>query len=284
MPREHTYSKMPLQLGENRDENILIEVLGNWIPECDLIYYGLLNSSYSEKFYKLKNSCRYNPRDIYLDTCYFSGDDLIRYLASETDELHMLPEEILTDATKTALNSYTYVPCNESMLRHSIIELAYYDFVKSITLLYPWEIRKIDYDFIRSIVPFSILPKFKIVSGDLLGFIESKSNTDIRYTTIIMNSLSDVNTLIDECDKYHTEASFFLLRNHSGNVSCEIVDDPNSKNNKKIIFDEIGTKEIFMKLMDIDRMIPKTQMRFARYEPHLFNKLKLETDNKSSIQ
>ena len=39
-PREHLYNKAPLTSDTNRDETILIDVIGNWIPECDIIYYG----------------------------------------------------------------------------------------------------------------------------------------------------------------------------------------------------------------------------------------------------
>ena len=54
--KKDLYNNIPLSLNENRDENILIDILGNWIPECDLIYYGLLSSKYSEELYKLKNN------------------------------------------------------------------------------------------------------------------------------------------------------------------------------------------------------------------------------------
>ena len=268
---EDMYSKIPLSNNGNRDEHILIDILGNWIPECDIIFYGLLNSHYSEELYKLKHRAMFNPHDVYLDTCYFSGDDLIRYLASPDDTLAELSDEYLTKATTTALDKYMYVPCNETMVRHSIIELAYFDFVKSITLLYPWDIREIDYQYLKAIIPPTVLGKFKIVSGDMLGFIKSKYNTNIAYTTIITNSLSDVNELIDNCEEYKTNASFFLLRNNSDNVKSEItmVDGE-----KEIQFIEIGTQEIMDKLMDHERMLPKTQMRFARYEPLLFSDAK----------
>ncbi len=272
---EYMYSKTPLSVGDNRDENIIVDVLGNWIPECELLYYGLLNSRYSDILYKLKNSTIINPRDVYLDTCYFSGDDLIRYLASTGDSLNTeLSEEFLEDATNTAFNKYMYVPCSETMLRHSLIELAYYDFVKSITLVYPWDIRDIDYQYLKSIIPHSRLHKFIIVSGNIVDFIERKKDQDILYTTIISNSLEDVNRLIDNSDDYRTKTSFFLLRNHSENLKFEIKEDPLNSANKKIDFIEIGTEEIYDKLMDSERLIPKTQMRFARYEPLLFSDAK----------
>ena len=270
-PHEYMYNKTPLSVGDNRDENILIEALGTWIPECDLIYYGLLNSEYSDKLYKLKNTAIFNPHDIYLDTCFFSGDDLIRYLASPDDSLSELSEDFLNDATKTALDKYFYVPCNETMLRHSIIELSYYNFVKSITILYPWELREIDYQYVRNIIPTSIRSKYRLVSGDILGFLKSKNNSNIKYPTIVLNSIDDLNEMIDNNKEYKTGSSAFLLRNSSDNVSFKIEDDPENKDKKKISFDEIGTKEIFDKLMDPDKLIPKSEMRFARFEPILFS-------------
>lgn len=265
--RDHTYSKVPLSVGDNRDEHFLIDVLGTWIPECDLIYYGLLNSKYSNELYKLKNAKIIKPHDIYLDTFYFSGDDLIRYLASPDDSLVDLSEEYLNEVTNAALDNYLYVPCNETMIRHSIIELAYFDFAKSITLLYPWDIREIDYQYLKSILPEAILRKINLASGDICSYLKNNSNSSTKYTTIILNSIDALNELIDNCDEYNTSSSFFLLRNHSENVSSKIVEIDGEK---QIEFTEEGNDEILLKLIDIERMIPKTQMRFARFEPHLF--------------
>ena len=200
--RDHMYNKIPLSTGENRDKHILIDVLGSWIPECDLIYYGLLNSPYSNDFYKLNDIKIIKPHDIYLDTFYFSGDDLIRFLFSPDDNLADLSDEYLTKVTKSALDNYLYVPCNETMIRHSIIELAYFDFAKSITLLYPWNIRDIDIKYLNSIIPRSVASKFTLASGNMCDFI--KSNSQNKYTTIILNSIETLNELIDNCDTYNT--------------------------------------------------------------------------------
>ena len=277
--REDVYNKIPLSLNANRQENLLIDILGNWIPECDVIYYGLLNSDYSEKLYKLKNTSMFDPYKIYMESCYFSGSDLIRYLASPNDDLIDLSSEYLEDAYNTAISKYSYVPCNETMLRHSIIELSYFNFIDSITLVFPWDIREIDYQYLKAIIPDSVIDKFKIVTGDILGFLETKSNVNYKYTTIISNSLSDINKMIDECDKYRTDESFFLLRNHSENVMHEIIPDQENPENKIINFKEIGTLETVNKLMDIERGIPKTKMRFARYEPELFEVAKPSSDS-----
>jgi len=277
--RKDLYNQPPLFSADNRDENILIDILGNWIPECDIIYYGLLNSHYSEELYKLKTTSMFNIHDIYLDTSYFTGDDLIRYLASTDDTLAELSDEYIRNAIVTAIDKYYYVPCNETMLRHAIIELAYSNFVKSITLLYPWDIREIDYQYLKHIIPLSVLEKFKIVSGTMLGFLESKANSGTKYTTIISNSTEDINTMIDECDKYHTNESFFLLRNHSGNVKHEILEDPETPGKKIINFEELENVNIIGKLMDMELGIPKTKMRFARYEPNLFEDTQPDPEN-----
>ena len=277
---DHMYSKIPLSSGDNRDEHILIDVLGSWIPECDLIYYGLLNSPYIDELFKLKNAKIIKPHDVYLDTFYFSGDDLIRFLASPDDTLAELSPEYLNKATNTALENYFYVPCNETMIRHSIIELAYFDFVKSITLLYPWDVREIDYKYLRSIIPYSVLQKFTVASGDMCGFIKSNASLQTKYTTIILNSIETLNELIDNCSTYNTSSSFFLLRNHSGNVSSKIVDNDGER---KIEFNEEGNNEILYKLIDPERMIPKTQMRFGRFEPYLFNDTKPDSNDLTSL-
>ena len=271
-PHTESYNKPPLSVGDNRDENIIIDVLGNWIPECDLIYYGLLNSPHSNEFPKLRDTKIFKPRDIYLDHCFFSGDDLIRYLSTTDNSLAELDDRYLTVATTTALNHYTYVPCNETMFRHSIIELAYFDFVKSITLVYPWDLRKIDLHYLNSIIPYSVLSKFNIVSGNMLDYIKEKTNT--KFTTIVCNTIQDVITLIDNPIIYRTNSSFFLLRNSSQTVSYNIENDPNNPSNTKIDFTELGNKEILSRIMDLEHGIPNSQMRFARYEPYLFDDAK----------
>ena len=274
LPHIDSFNRPPLSLSDNRDENIIIDVLGNWIPECDLIYYGLLNSPHSNEFPKLRDTKIFNPHDIYLEHCYFSGDDLIRYLSTPDNSLADLDDNYLTVATTEAFNHYSYVPCNETMIRHSIIELAYFDFVKSITLVYPWELRKIDFEYLSFIIPRTVFSKFNIVSGNMLDNIRSKTN--IKYTTIISNSISDIITMIDNPNDYRTLSSFFLLRNSSNTVSYNIIDDGDKQ---KIDFVELGNNEILSRIMDLEHGIPKTQMRFARYEPYLFEDTRPNNDN-----
>ena len=279
---DYLYNKSPLSGDTNRDENILIDVIGNWIPECDIIYYGLLGSKYSDILYKLKTRTMFNPHDIYLETCYFGTYDLIKYLASD-NELPISDEEtsqdFINDAATTAFSRYSYVPCNETMFRHSIIELAYFDFVKSITLLYPWDIRPIDYEYLQSIIPKTVWDKFNIASGSMLNLIKDNASKGFSYSTIVLNSLSDINFLIDNCEEYKTDSTFFLLRNYSENVKYEIIDDSENENNRKISFSEIGSYEILNKLMDMEQGIPKTKMRFARYEPLLFDDAKPKAED-----
>lgn len=267
------YSKLPLTSGENRDEHFLVEVLGSWIPECELMYYGLLGSKYSNDLYKLRNMTRTTPRDAYLETCFFSGDDLIKYLASEDNSFDIdLPEEFLQNATMEALDKYFYVPCSETMIRHSIIELTYFDFCKSVTLIFPWDIRPIDYAFLNSVIPESRMSKFKLASGDTLDFLKSNKNSETKYTTLITNDLDTVNTLIDENETYGTESTLFLLRNSSKNTEAKIF--TNDEGKQDIEFNELGNEIIIPKLMDVTKGIPKNQMRFGRFDPHLFDDLK----------
>ena len=38
---------------DDRDENFLIDVLGIWVPECELVFYGLLSDlKYRDELYK----------------------------------------------------------------------------------------------------------------------------------------------------------------------------------------------------------------------------------------
>ena len=120
--RTNIYNKLPLDSNGDREEDFLIEVLGNWIPESDIIFWGLLNSEFSENFYKLRSHTSFDQRSVYLNTCYFRADDLVRYLSSVDDTLDRdLTDEEVKMYVQVALNNYTFVPSNETMMRHSII-------------------------------------------------------------------------------------------------------------------------------------------------------------------
>ena len=263
------YVKQPLISGDNRDENLLVEVLGNWIPECDIVFYGLLQSDYERFFHKLRTRTKFDPMDTYREMCYFTSKDLLKYLYSIDDNY----EDIIIDAnlTKEALDfayrNFFYAPCNETMIRHAIIELAYSNFIKSVTLVYPWEPRDVDIAYLHNIIPEAVIHKFNVADGTLLDVIETTNKESNlingKYTTIILNSIDDVNELIDNAEKYKTDTAFFLLRNHSENVKLTRIEDRQE-------FVEVGNEIIIPKLMDIHTGIPKSQMRFARYEPILF--------------
>ena len=61
--RDSVYNQSPFVAIGNRDEYFIIDIIGNWIPENDIIYYGLLNSQYSEIFYKLcQKYIKFNKR------------------------------------------------------------------------------------------------------------------------------------------------------------------------------------------------------------------------------
>ena len=259
--------KQPLSTEDNRDENYLIEVVGNWIPECDIVYYGLLNSEYSNILYKLRTKSKFEVAEIYREICYFTGRDLIRYLASTNDDYEDLDDEFINKALQTAYSNYMYVPCNESMLRHAIIETAYLKFVKSITLVYPWEPRPIDIQYIRRIIPPKIITKFNFANGSITEIVNlSKKDSHIngKFTTIILNSMEELIYLIDNANSCKTDEAFFLLRNHSENTDLVKNDDG------KFEFVERNNMSILNKLLDFNTGVPKSQMRFARYEPTLF--------------
>ena len=209
-------------MNDERDESFLIDVLGTWIPECEIIFYGLLNSPYAEEFYKLRENSMFNPRDVYLDHCYFTAKDLVRYLSSVDDTLDDLPEEEINRAVQTALHNYTYVPSSETMIRHSIMEVMYHKFVKSVTLVYPWTPRPIDIMFLKRITPKTIFPKLNVASGSIPAVIHE---TKQRYTTIISNEIDQISFLVDHMKDYNVDSTLFLLRNHSENMKIQYNQD-----------------------------------------------------------
>lgn len=267
------YSKMPIFAKgasvDNRDEHAIVDVLGSWIPECEVIVFGLINSDRGNELYKLRNMKRIDKHDLYLDTAYFEGRDLIKYLASKDDELKDLDDEYIDSLIKTAYDSYLYgPPPSETMIRHALIELLYTEFFKSITLVFPWEVRDADVWHLYHIVPQSVVDKIEVTSGRLLDIVGENHGMDksqFFYSTILTNSIHDTVDMILDPKKYNTSESFFLLRNHSGNT-IPIADD-----NGNTHFQELGNEHILPLLIDVEKGgLPKSKMRFARYEPHLF--------------
>ena len=262
------YSYIPLEVADNRDEYFLIDAIGAWIPECEIVFYGLMMSEYSNIFPKLKTMDKINPTDFYLDYSYLNAEDLIRYLASDNEEFANLSQDEITNALITAINNYLYVPCSETLLRHTILEAAYAPFVKSITISYPWELRDIDYQYVLRIIPESLQDKIYLRTGSQLDLIRSHANSnEPQYTTIITNSIEDVKYMIENAESLKTSESFFLLRNHSGNTSMKQILD-------KIVFEEEGTRDILKMIIDPNTGFPNCKMRFSRYEPLLFNGVK----------
>ena len=246
---------------EDRDEHFLIDVLGTWVPECELVFWGLLNSPLWEEFYKLRENHRFNQKDVYLDHSYFTARDLIRYLSSIDDEYDDLPEEEIANAMSVAQAHYMYNPCTETMIRHSIMEIMYQKFVKSVTLVYPWEPRPIDIAYINHITPKTIRPKLIISGGDIRNTI---SHTTTRYTTIIMNSIEDLEYLVDHPKENRCDSTMFLLRNSSENMDLVRDESGNAQ------FIESKMETLLDKLVDVKSGIPKTKMRFGRFEPIRF--------------
>lgn len=262
--KDYIVNKPPLENGENRDEYFLIDVLGNWIPENEIIFYGLLNTEYSDAFIKLRDVTSIDPHELYRDTCYFNGRDMVRYLASPDKESidDSLTDEEVDVFVNLAYQNYKYTPCSELMIKHAVLAAGLNDFVKHITLVFPWEIRDIDAVFLARTIPNSIMSKIELVSGTIMQAIEHRGVR--KYTSIISNSFDDINYMIDHHKECGTDETFFLLRNHSGNT--KIIFDENGNPE----FDEVNTRIIIEKIIDPATGYPICPIRFARYEPTLY--------------
>ena len=261
---EYFYNKAPLGNGENRDEYFLIDILGNWIPENEIIFYGLMNTSYSDYFYKLRTANGFTPDELYRDTAYFTGRDMIRYLSSPSKDSidTSLTDDECDVFVNLAYEHYTYTPCSELMLKHAIIGAGLNDFVKRITLIYPWDIRDIDVLYLRRTIPEVVRNKIELITGTVMEAIRNRSNR--KYTSIVSNSFDDVKYMIDHREECGTDETFFLLRNHSGNTKIAYDE------NRNLIFDETGTTEIIERIIDPATGYPTCPIRFGRYEPTLY--------------
>ena len=270
-PRTEYYSKPPMSNNDDRDENFLIDVLGIWVPECELVFYGLLSDlKYRDELYKLRNFTQAKPRDTYLDLSFFQSRDLVRYLASPNDDYEDLDETYIQEAIQTALERYLYAPCSETSMRHAIMELMYQRNIKSVTLVYPWDPRPLDMNYLRKITPKTILPKLNITGGTIPEVIQA---TPVVYTTIITNELDTVRLLTKEPETYRTQSTLFLLRNHSGNMDVTKVPDTTRAVGYRLNFTECDTSDILLRMVNPKTGMPINRMRFGRFEPNLFSDL-----------
>lgn len=262
---ESIYSSTPLSVNPERDETFIIDVAGTWVPECDLIFYGLMGTEYGEQLYKIRERTDLDPIHIYHDFSFFNASDLVRYLSS-TEDLEIdqeLTDEEVGQMIMTALDHYDYSQCSETMMRHSIMEIMYHRFVKSVTLVYPWPIRPIDIMYLQRITPSSIFDKLTVASGNIPDIV--RADVEKQYTTVISNSIEDIDRMVSDPKEFRCESTMFLLRNHSGNMDIEIGEDGYPD------FLEAKMDGLLEKLIDFDSGIPLTGMRFGRFEPRLFS-------------
>ena len=82
-------SQPPMSLNDGRDETFLIDAPGIWVPECEIIFYGLMGTEYQESLYKLRELTNFDSKRIYRDIGFFQASDLIRYLSSPDDTMDM---------------------------------------------------------------------------------------------------------------------------------------------------------------------------------------------------
>jgi hypothetical protein len=177
-------------------------------------------------------------------------------------DMEMSDDEV-ERAMNVALSHYMYIPCSETMMRHSIMEIMYDNFVKSVTLVYPWAVRPLDVEYLRSITPEAIMDKLILTTGKIPDVIEA---TDLTYTTIITNSIEDINLMVDDPKRYRVDSTMFLLRNHSGNMIMYKNPEDGS-----VEFIEDNMDDLLPKLIDMKTGFPRSRIRFGRFEPQLYS-------------
>jgi hypothetical protein len=127
-------------------------------------------------------------------------------------------------------------------------------------------------EYLYTFIPASILKKFYFVHGNVLNVLKDNrgvSKLDFSYTTLIMNSINDLITILANRELYNSMSTTFLLRNHSGNT--EIYTEYDKTLNKEIYkFREKYDREILERIVDLEAGIPLTENRFGRFEPMLF--------------
>ena len=116
---------------------------------------------------------------------------------------------------------------------------------------------------LRKITPPAIFDKLNLASGNIADFASLDSG--VEYTTVIINSIDDIDRMVSDPKRHHCESATFLLRNHSGNM--DVLKNPDGT----LSFNESGMDQLLPKLIDFNSGLPITEMRFGRFEPELFS-------------
>lgn len=230
-------------MGDNRDENMMVEFNGIIHSESETIFYGMKDCPILEAhpFKTYQRLLKYDPDTIYSEIAYFRPFDLVQYLndGEEIDE-----GEINAIIEYATLN-YNYSTATLLAIAEAINNLFQSSYLKNVTFVLP-DMNENNLAYLIDIyTPEVISSKCKFVFPDegktiietMKDELLNSANQNYPYTTIITNEYQLILDILRNYKEYKADTTLFLLRNHSQNMKQSIKGD-------SVVFEELYTTEI----------------------------------------
>lgn len=262
----------PTGAGLNQDEYILVEYPGIIHAESEEIFYGLEGFPVLEHypFNKYHTLLTYPQAKIYKEIAFYRPRDLLIYL---NDGIEMEPDEIQF-ALEYCKENYSFGDATPLSFSKALAKLLEQTYVKKVSIAFPSQITMKDIYYIGDILPDQLLDdKVEFIfNGDGLSPVEflktalcKQKQFDPPYTTVVTNEIDFIYDVLSSFEEYEVYETFFLLRNHSKNVS--LVEE-----NGEIKFIEQGTDKIINILNPIKKRLINglplpLKAKFGRFSP-----------------
>ena len=266
-------SRDPLYpMGDNRDENMLVEFNGIIHSEAERVFYGMRDCIILEAhpFKTYQTLLNLESDQIYEEIAYFRPRNLIRYLndGEEIDE-----DEINAIIEYSNIN-YDFSTVTLLAMAGAIGNLFQSSYLKNVTFVMPDEnSNNFMYledlytpTIIQSKCNFLIPDKDQSIINAMKEELLRAANANNPYTTIITNEYQLILEVLNNYKKYKADTDLFLLRNHSQNMEQSIKGD-------SVIYKELHTEEIIgaingdVSKSKLENLNFPVKAKFGRFNP-----------------
>jgi len=234
-----------------QDEHLLIEVDGIMHSECEKIFYGLEGCALIQTlpFGLYRALLGQSPDKIYKELAFYRPVDLLTHL----NDGQSLTDAQVRHALEYCEQNYSFMPSVRTNMNVAIGRLMKEKFISSVSFYFDRVPTNYDMQYLADTLPNSeLIGKSTVFRPDnnswlselekiraFCAFIRNQYLTYNKiFTTIITNKAEAIIDMLKHPDEYGCEKTFFLLRNHSGNMKPILSSDG------KVSFEELYTDEI----------------------------------------
>ncbi len=234
-----------------QDEHLLIEVDGIMHSECEKIFYGLEGCALIQTlpFELYRSLLGQSPDKIYKELAFYRPIDLLTHL----NDGKALTDAQVRHALEYCEQNYSFFPSVRTNMNVAIGRLMKEKYISSVSFYFDRVPTNYDMQYLADTLPNDeLINKSTVFRPDdssliteedkvraFCAFIRNQYLThDKVFTTIITNKAEAIIDMLKHTDEYGCEKTFFLLRNHRGNMKPVISSDG------KVSFEERYTDEI----------------------------------------